>query len=73
MTTMTIQVPEKAKSKLSAFVKELNGEIISVSSDKKVSKKAKLLNEIKEGLKDVKEIREGKAKSYSMSDLLNLL
>jgi hypothetical protein len=73
MTTMTIQVPEKAKNKLSAFVKELNGEIISVSSDKKVSKKAKLLNEIKEGLKDVKEIREGKAKSYSMSDLLNLL
>jgi len=73
MTTMTIQVPEKAKNKLSAFVKELNGEIISVSSDKKVSKKAKLLNEIKEGLKDVKEIREGKAKSYSMSALLNLL
>jgi len=71
MTTMTIQVPEKAKNKLSAFVKELNGEIISVSSDKKVSKKTKLLNEIKEGLKDVKEIREGKAKSYSMSDLLN--
>lgn len=68
---MTIQVPEKAKNKLSAFVKELNGEIISVSSDKKVSKKTKLLNEIKEGLKDVKEIREGKAKSYSMSDLLN--
>jgi hypothetical protein len=71
MTTMTIQVPEKAKNKLSAFVKELNGEIISVSSDKKASKKAKLLNEIKEGLKDVKEIREGKVKSYSMSDLLN--
>ena len=71
MTTMTIQVPEKAKSKLSAFVKELNGEIISVSSDKKVSKRAKLLNEIQEGLNDVKEIREGKAKSYSMSDLLN--
>jgi len=71
MTTMTIQVPEKAKNKLSAFVKELNGEILSVSSDKKLSKKAKLLNEIQEGLKDVKKIREGKARSYSMSDLLN--
>jgi len=71
MTTMTIQVPEKAKNKLSAFVKELNGEIISVSSDKKPSKSTQLLDEIKEGLKDVKKIREGKAKSYSMSDLLS--
>ncbi len=71
MTTITIQVPEKAKSKLSAIVKELGGEIISVSPDKAASKKAKLLNEIKEGLKEVKEIRDGKAKSYSMSDLFH--
>jgi len=71
MTTMTIQVPEKAKSKLSAFVKELDGKIISVSSDKAISKKAKLLSEIKQGLSEVKEIRDGKAKSYSMSDLFD--
>jgi hypothetical protein len=71
MTTITIQVPEKVKSKLSAIVKELGGEIISVSSDKKPSKKAKLLNEIRQGLKEVKDIREGKSKSYSMSDLLD--
>jgi hypothetical protein len=71
MTTITIQVPAKAKGKLSAMVKELGGEIISITSEKSVSKKAKLLNEIKEGLKEVKEIREGKAKSYSMADLLN--
>ncbi|HEY2580246.1 MAG TPA: hypothetical protein VGI43_00480 [Mucilaginibacter sp.] len=71
MTTITIQVPEKAQKKLSAIVKELGGEVVSVSSDKKASKKAKLLNEIKQGLKEVKDIRDGKSKSYSMSDLLD--
>ncbi|QTE34808.1 hypothetical protein J3L18_16790 [Mucilaginibacter gossypii] len=71
MTTITIQLPEKAQRKLSALVKELGGEIISVSPDKKNSKKTKLLNEIKIGLKEVKAIREGKAQTYSMSDLLN--
>jgi hypothetical protein len=39
MTTITIQVPEKVKGKLSAIVKELGGEIISVSSDKGTSKR----------------------------------
>ena len=72
MTTITIQIPGKAKSKLSAIVKELGGEIISVSTDKQTSKKVKLLNQIKQGLKDVKNIREGKTKSYSMSDLFGI-
>jgi hypothetical protein len=71
MTTITIQLPVKAKNKLSAIVKELGGEIISFTTDREASKKAKLLNEIKQGLKEVKEIREGRARSYSMSDLLD--
>ena len=71
MTTITIQVPAKAKSKLSAIVKELGGEIISVIPGKEDTKKIKLLNEIKQGLKEVKKIREGKAVSYSMSDLFD--
>lgn len=71
MTTITIQVPEKAKSKLSAIVKELGGEIISISTDKTSTKKIKLLNEIKEGLKEVAKIRKGETKSYSMSDLFD--
>jgi hypothetical protein len=71
MTTMTIQVPGKAKNKLSTIVKELGGEIISISTDKQAAKKARLLNEIRQGLKEVKEIREGKAKSYTMSDLFD--
>lgn len=71
MTTMTIQVPGKAKTKLSAIVKEMGGEIISISTDKQAAKKARLLNQIKQGLEEVKKIQEGKAKSYSMSDLLD--
>jgi hypothetical protein len=71
MTTITIQIPGKAKSKISAIVKELGGEIISISTDKQAAKKANLLNEIKQGLQDVKEIREGKGQSYSMSDLFD--
>lgn len=70
MTTITIKVPGKAKDKLSAIVKEMGGEIISISSNK-TSKKAQLLDEIKSGLEEVKAIREGKADAYTMSDLLN--
>ncbi|MBS1524636.1 MAG: hypothetical protein JST19_03240 [Bacteroidetes bacterium] len=66
MTTLTVKVPSESEAKLSAFIKELGGEIISVPS-----KKTKLLKEIKQGLKEVKEIREGKSPSYTISDLFN--
>ncbi len=64
MTTLTIKVPAGAKDKLSAFVKELGGEVVP-------PKKNKLLKEIKQGLKEVKQIREGKSGGYSMSDLFD--
>ncbi|QKJ31571.1 hypothetical protein HQ865_17980 [Mucilaginibacter mali] len=70
MTTITIKVPEKAQEKLSALVKELGGEVISISTAK-ASKKNKLLEEIRTGLKEVKEIEEGKSKFYTMSDLFD--
>jgi len=35
------------------------------------SKKIRLLKEVKQGLKEVKKIREGKARAYVMADLLN--
>ena len=69
MTTITIKVPVKAKDKLSALVKELGGEIISITPDKS-SKKVKMLDEIRMGLKDVKEIQKGNSKSYQISDLI---
>lgn len=73
MTTITIQIPGKAgnKDKISALVKELGGEIVSVTAGSKNAKKQKLLDEIKQGLKEVKDIQEGKAKAYSMSDLFD--
>lgn len=42
------------------------------SYENKALKKAKLLNEIRQGLKEVKNIREGRAKSYSMSDVFKV-
>lgn len=69
MTTITIKVPGKAKDKLSAIVKEMGGEIISISSNR--ISKSQLLDEIKSGLEEVKAIRKGKADAYTMSDLLN--
>lgn len=71
MTTLTIKVPSEAKDKLFAIVKELGGEVISKSTVKAPSKKVRLISEIKQGLKEVKEIRDGKSASYTMSDLFN--
>jgi len=39
----------------------------------KKTKKQKLLDEIRQGLKEVKKIREGKAKSYTMADLFGAM
>ncbi|EHQ28405.1 hypothetical protein [Mucilaginibacter paludis] len=74
MTTLTITIPDNAKTKLSKFVKELGGEIVVDSesvSGKLVIKKAKLLADIQTGLNEVKAIREGKLKPLTMDDLLN--
>jgi hypothetical protein len=74
MTTVMVNIPDDAKSKLSRFVKELGGEIVSGNKNvatKPITKKAKLLNEIKAGLKEVKAIREGSLQSLSMDDLLS--
>ena len=60
MTTITIQVPGKAKNRLSSFVKELGGEIISISTDRQLAKKAKLLKD-KAGFKRSKRYRRGES------------
>jgi hypothetical protein len=71
MTTITVKVPGKAKDKLADIVRELGGEIISISSSKGSIKKNKLLSDIKQGLQEVKKIREGKSPAYTMSDLFD--
>lgn len=70
MALLTIKVPQNAKSRLTEFVKELGGEVISVKREVPESKKEELLNEIEQGLSEVKQIRAGKTKSYTIADLL---
>ncbi|HWK59202.1 MAG TPA: hypothetical protein VNQ80_17800 [Parapedobacter sp.] len=70
MALLTIKVPQNAKSRITEFVKELGGEIISVKRELPDAKKEVLLKEIEQGLSEVKQIRAGKTKSYTMADLL---
>lgn len=70
MALLTIKVPQNAKSRLTEFVKELGGEVISVKRELPDSKKEELLNEIEQGLSEVKQIRAGKTKPYTIADLL---
>ncbi|GAA4778097.1 hypothetical protein GCM10023231_00700 [Olivibacter ginsenosidimutans] len=70
MALLTIKVPQNAKSRITKFVKELGGEVISVKRESSNTKKEVLLKEIEQGLSEVKQIRLGKIKSYTISDLL---
>jgi len=74
MTTLTVTIPNDAKAKLSNFVKELGGEIIpknKKATAKALTKKAKLLNEIQMGLREVKAVQEGKLQPLYLDDLLD--
>ncbi len=70
MPTLTVKIPESAQNQLTELVKRLGGEVVSVKTSK-AEKKDKLLTGIREGLQEVKAIREGKLKSVTMDDLLN--
>ncbi|WP_295652267.1 hypothetical protein [uncultured Mucilaginibacter sp.] len=74
MTTLTINIPDNAKVKLSAIVKELGGEIVQIKKRKAKTareKEAALLKQIEAGLKDVADIRAGKIKGMSLSEALH--
>jgi len=74
MTTLTIKIPDNAKVKLSAIVKELGGEIVQTKKSATKSaaqKEAALLKQIEAGLKDVADIRAGKIKGMSLSEALH--
>lgn len=70
MALLTIKVPQNAKSRITEFVKELGGEVISVKREPSKAKKEVLLKEVEQGLGEVKQIRAGKIKPYTISDLL---
>ncbi|GAA4201621.1 hypothetical protein GCM10022289_15310 [Pedobacter jeongneungensis] len=63
MTTLTIQVKDNDTEFLLEVIKRINGKVIQSS------KKENLLNGIKQGIKEAKDIKEGKIAPLSLSDI----
>ncbi|TDG36541.1 hypothetical protein EZJ43_08470 [Pedobacter changchengzhani] len=63
MTTLTIQVDDKDTDFLLQVLKRINGKIV------KTSKKENLLDGIKKGLQEAKQISEGKLQPLSLKDI----
>lgn len=63
MTTLTIQVKDNDTEFLLEVLKRIDAKVIQNS------KKQELLNGIKQGLKEAKDIRDGKIESLSLSDI----
>lgn len=49
----------------------VQNEFIGLLKDQAVPSFSKLLSKIEKGLKDVKKVREGKGKTYTLSEILN--
>ncbi|WP_316829952.1 hypothetical protein [Pedobacter aquatilis] len=63
MTTLTIQVKDNDTQFLLEVLKRIDAKIIQSS------KKQELLNGIKQGIKEAKEIKKGKIAPLSLSDI----
>lgn len=63
MTTLTIEIADKDKDFFLEVVKKFKGKIVHTSN------KEKLLAGLKQGLKEAKEIQEGKLKPLSLKDI----
>ena len=68
MTTLTINIPDSDTSLISQLVEELGGEVVSVIEPEILSKNA--LDELREGLCEVKAIRQGKLLKISLKEAL---
>ncbi|GAA3992704.1 DUF2520 domain-containing protein [Mucilaginibacter dorajii] len=76
MTTLTIEISEKAGKTLADLVEQLGGKVISVKEDKKQSKAAKkeqILKDLEESVQFVKQHQAGKVEAKSIEQLLNEL
>lgn len=63
MTTLTIQVKDNDTQFLLEVLKRIDAKVIQIS------KKEELLNGIKQGIKEAKEIKSGKIAPLSLSDI----
>jgi cysteine synthase len=76
MTTLTIEISEKAGKTLADLVEQLGGKVISVKEDKKQNKAAKkkqILDDLEESMKFVKLHQEGKVEAKTLEQLLDEL
>lgn len=63
MTTLTIEIADKDKDFFLEVVKKFKGKVIDTS------KKAELIAGLKQGLKEAKDIQEGKLNGLSLQDI----
>jgi len=76
MTTLTIEVSEKAVKTLTDMVEQLGGKVMSVKEDKKQSKEKKkqqILDDLEASIKFVNQYRQGKVKAKTIEQLLDEL
>lgn len=76
MTTLTIEISEKAGKTLADLAVQLGGKVKIVESEKKMAKAAKkqqILADLEESVEWVKQYEQGKVKAKSFEQLLNEL
>ena len=76
MTTLTIEISEKAGKILVDLVEQLGGKVIAVNQDYKKSKalkKQQVLDEIEQSMQFVKDHEQGKVEGKSIECLLDEL
>lgn len=76
MTTLTIEISEKAGKTLAELVEQLGGKVISVKKGKETKgekKKKQILDELEESVKFVRLHQQGKVEAKTIEELLDEL
>ncbi|HEX8024225.1 hypothetical protein [Mucilaginibacter sp.] len=76
MTTLTIEISEKAGKTLAELVEQLGGKVISIKEDKKTkaaTKKKQVLDDLEESVNFVKLHQQGKVETKTIEELLDEL
>jgi hypothetical protein len=68
MTILTIRIPNEETQKVSSFIEDLGGEVVSSELTKE-----ELRQDIKAAVEEIKLIRAGKKKARNAEDFLNEL
>jgi Mor family transcriptional regulator len=76
MTTLTIEISEKAGKTLAELVEQLGGKVISIKEGKKTksaTKKKQVLDDLEESVNFVKLHQQGKVEAKTIEELLDEL